>query len=74
MIPYKHEPFTDFSIEANATAYKKALQQVEAALGKAYPLVISGERITTEGKITSYNVAKKTEVIGLVAKANKELT
>ncbi|KFL43327.1 1-pyrroline-5-carboxylate dehydrogenase [Lysinibacillus sp. BF-4] len=73
MIPYKHEPFTDFSIEANAAAYKKALQQVEAELGKTYPLVINGERITTEGKITSYNPAKKTEVIGHVAKANKEL-
>jgi hypothetical protein len=23
--PYKHEPFTDFSLEANQTAFKKGL-------------------------------------------------
>ena len=73
MIPYKHEPFTDFSQEANYNAYVEALNKVEGYLGQDYPLIIGGERITTEDKIVSYNPAKKTEVIGRVSKASKDL-
>lgn len=73
MISYKHEPFTDFSVEANKQAYLEALEKVEAQLGAEYPLIIGGERITTEDKIVSYNPAKKTEVIGSVSKASKDL-
>lgn len=73
MISYKHEPFTDFTQEANYNAYLEALNKVEGYLGQDYPLIIGGERITTEDKIVSYNPAKKTEVIGRVSKANKEL-
>ena len=72
MIPYKHEPFTDFSTEANRIAYEKALVLVEGDLGKEYPLIIGGERITTEEKIISYNPAIKEQVIGVVSKATKE--
>ena len=72
MIPYKHEPFTDFSTEENRLAYKKALALVEGNLGKEYPLVIGGERITTKEKIISYNPASKEQVIGAVSKATKE--
>ncbi len=73
MINYKHEPFTDFSVEANKQAYLEALAKVESQLGAEYPLIIGGERIRTEDKIVSYNPAKKTEVIGSVSKASKEL-
>ena len=73
MINYKHEPFTDFSVEANKQAYLDALAKVEAQLGADYPLIIGGERITTDEKIISYNPAKKTEVIGSVSKASKVL-
>ena len=73
MINYKHEPFTDFSIEANKQAYLNALAKVESQLGADYPLIIGGKRITTDEKIISYNPAKKTEVIGSVSKASKEL-
>lgn len=73
MINYKHEPFTDFSVEENKQAYLEALKKVESQLGDDYPLIIGGERITTEEKIVSYNPAKKTEVIGSVSKASKDL-
>ncbi|WP_339263270.1 L-glutamate gamma-semialdehyde dehydrogenase [Solibacillus sp. FSL W7-1472] len=72
MINYKHEPFTDFSVEENKQAYLEALKKVESQLGADYPLIIGGERITTEEKIVSYNPAKKTEVIGSVSKASKD--
>ena len=59
MISYKHEPFTDFSLESNYNAYVDALNKVESYLGEDYPLIVGGERITTEEKIVSYNPAKK---------------
>lgn len=73
VVPYKHEPFTDFSLEENRRKMEEALQQVEADLGKDYPLIIDGERIMTDDKITVVNPANKNEVIGRVSKANKEL-
>lgn len=71
--PYRHEPFTDFTIEENKRAMEEALKKVEADLGKEYPLIINGERIFTEDKIVVVNPANREEVIGYVSKANKEL-
>ncbi|MEH7272396.1 L-glutamate gamma-semialdehyde dehydrogenase [Neobacillus vireti] len=71
--PYKHEPFTDFTIEENRQSYLNALKTVESYLGKDYPLVIGGEKISTEDKIVSYNPSNKEEVIGTVSKASRDL-
>jgi len=71
--PYKHEPFTDFSVEKEREGYLQALNTVEGYLGQDYDLVIGGERISTEDKIISINPANKEEIIGRVSKANKEL-
>ncbi|GEN46215.1 L-glutamate gamma-semialdehyde dehydrogenase [Alkalibacillus haloalkaliphilus] len=71
--PYRHEPFTDFTVEENAKELEAALHQVEQELGQDYPLIIGGERIYTDDKITSINPNNKNEVIGTVSKANKEL-
>ncbi|MEH7234542.1 L-glutamate gamma-semialdehyde dehydrogenase [Bacillus sp. JJ1562] len=73
MIPYKHEPFTDFSKEENKQAFEEALQFVESYLGQHYPLVIGTEKVSTVDNIISTNPADKQEVIGKVSKANKEL-
>ncbi|MCY8938437.1 L-glutamate gamma-semialdehyde dehydrogenase [Peribacillus frigoritolerans] len=70
---YKHEPFTDFTLEENKSEFKKALEVVQSELGKNYPLVIGEEFITTNEQIESINPANKEEVIGRVSKANKEL-
>ncbi|USK29358.1 L-glutamate gamma-semialdehyde dehydrogenase [Bacillus sp. CMF21] len=72
MIPYKHEPFTDFTNEENKKAYQEALQKVEGYLGQDYPLYIGAEKVTTDDKIVSYNPADKEEVIGRVSKANRD--
>jgi 1-pyrroline-5-carboxylate dehydrogenase len=73
MIDYKHEAFTDFSKEENKKAIKEGYKVVEAYLGEEYPLIVGGERITTEGKITSYNPANKEQVVGVVSKATKDI-
>ena len=73
MIPYKHEPFTDFSKEENKQAMKDGYKIVDSYLGQDFPLVVGGERITTEDKIVSYNPAKKTQVVGKVSKASRDI-
>jgi 1-pyrroline-5-carboxylate dehydrogenase len=72
-VPYKHEPFTDFTIEKNVREFEIALNQVKKEFGKNYDLIIGNERISTEDKIVSVNPANFSEVVGTVSKANQEL-
>lgn len=70
---FKNEPLTDFNLSENKTAMEEALKQVDKQKGKHYPLIIGGEKIDTEDKITSINPSNGSEVIGTVAKADKAL-
>ena len=70
---FRNEPFTDFSKEENAQAMRAAIEKVKSQLGREYPLVIGGERITTDGKLDSINPANRTQVVGRFNKATKEL-
>jgi 1-pyrroline-5-carboxylate dehydrogenase len=70
---FRNEPFTDFNKEENATAMRASLNKVQSELGKEYPLIIGGERITTESKLDSINPANRTQVVGRFQKATKEL-
>ncbi|MBM7604805.1 1-pyrroline-5-carboxylate dehydrogenase [Metabacillus crassostreae] len=72
VVPYKHEPFTDFKVEENKLEFEKGLMVVQSYLNKDYDLVIGGERISTKDKIVSVNPANKQEVIGTVSKATQE--
>ena len=51
---FRNEPFTDFSKDENAQAMRAALEKVKSELGREYPLVIGGERITTDDKARKY--------------------
>lgn len=73
MQPYKHEPFTDFSMEENKQAFLRGLATVESYLGNDYDLIIGGEKVTTEEKIVSVNPSDLEEIVGRVSKANREL-
>src|SRR5690625_3622744 len=73
VVPYTHEPFTDFTVEENKQKIQNALKQIEADFGKEYPLVIGGERITTDDKIVVVNPSNKEEIIGKVSKSNKDI-
>src|SRR5258705_3281970 len=70
---FRNEPFVDFSKEENAQAMRAALAKVKSELGREYPLVIGGERITTDAKLDSINPANRTQVVGRFQKATKEL-
>lgn len=73
MTSYQHEALTDFTIESNKQAFEAALKKVREDIGGHYPLIIGGERITTEKHIVSVNPANKEEVIGIVSKADRAL-
>jgi 1-pyrroline-5-carboxylate dehydrogenase len=70
---FRNEPFTDFTKEENAQAMREAIEKVKSELGREYPLVIGGERITTESKLDSINPANRSQVVGRFNKATKEL-
>ncbi|MFB5268087.1 L-glutamate gamma-semialdehyde dehydrogenase [Paenibacillus enshidis] len=73
MVPYRPEPFTDFSNETNRKAIEAALDKVQAELGQEYPLIIGGKRVKTDASFNSINPSRKAEVIGRVSKADAEL-
>src|SRR5699024_3860435 len=72
MIPYKHEPFTDFSLDENKEALNKGFETIKKDFGSDYPLIINGERILTDKKLESYKPAKKSEVIGNMSQAGEK--
>ena len=71
--PFKNEPFLDFTDETNATAMHAAVAKTEAELGREYPLVINGEKITTGDLLNSYNPSQFNQVVGRVHRATQEL-
>lgn len=67
---FRNESFVNFKDERNNAEYDRVLEQTEAGLGKAYPLIIGGERIMTETKAASINPANKAQVVGIVSQAD----
>ena len=65
---FRNEPLTDFSIEGNAAAMRAAIAKVKSELGREYPLVIAGERISTGDTLKSINPANRSEVVGSSAR------
>ena len=70
---FTNEPFTDFSLPENKSAFETALARVNGDLGREYPIVIAGERITLPEKIRSFNPAHKDQVLGSFQAGTAEL-
>lgn len=73
LVQFRNEPFTDFTQEDNRQAMLQSLERVGQQLGRTYPLVINGERITTEKLGTSINPGNVDQVIGLMSQADEAL-
>jgi 1-pyrroline-5-carboxylate dehydrogenase len=71
--PFKNEPLTDFSREDNRKAMEAAIEKVRGEIGREYPLVIGGERITGLKTFNTINPSIKTQVLGQFQKASKDL-
>src|SRR3989441_12071223 len=70
--PFKNEPLTNFTKEENRRAQAEAMQQVKSELGRAYPLIIGGKKLTNEATFASVNPSQPDQVIGYFAKATVE--
>jgi len=68
-----NEPYSDFTVEENAAAYRQAIEEVRGEFGRHYPLIIGGLAVDTEDRIESLNPAKPSEIVGTVASATPEL-
>lgn len=65
---FKNEKYTDFS---KADARRKqilAIENLEANLGKEYPIIIGGEKIYTENKLKSINPSNPSQIVGVFQK------
>lgn len=69
---FQNEPFTNFQEESNVIAMQQALSLVQSQFNNVYPLIIGGERITTEASIISRNPANHEQIIGRVSSASPE--
>ena len=69
---FKNAVEVDFSLEENRAKMEEAFRLVEEEKGKVYPLIIGGERIETEKKITSISPSTK-EVLGYACSCTREL-
>jgi 1-pyrroline-5-carboxylate dehydrogenase len=73
MLPeFKNEPLTDFNRPENRSAMEKAISTVRAEIGKEYPIVIGGKRISTGRTFESINPSNKSEVLARFTKGGRE--
>jgi 1-pyrroline-5-carboxylate dehydrogenase len=71
LLPYKNEPYLDWSDESNQKAMRAALKEVGGSLGKSYPLIIGGKPVETDGEIPSVNPSNPSQVVGRVGRATE---
>ena len=72
LMPYRPEPYVDFSQPQPREKMLAALEDVRAKLGRSYPLRIGPERIDTEKHIDSLMPAHYETVVGHVSKASRD--
>jgi len=72
LMPYSPEPYVNFNDEMPRRKMLEALKQVEAQLGRHYPLRIAGQKIDGNDRITSINPARTEQVVGTVGKATSD--
>jgi len=69
---FRNEPFTDFSLPGNSAAITAAIEKVRRELGREYPVLINGEKISLHHKFNSYDPAEKTRVVGIFSEGDKD--
>jgi 1-pyrroline-5-carboxylate dehydrogenase len=68
--PFRNEPIRDFSDPADRRSLEAAIARAREGLGRRYPLVIGGRKLTGSGTIASINPARPSEVVGVVDEAS----
>lgn len=67
--PFVNEPYADFSKAENRAAMQAAMEKVRGELGRGYPLLLAGERISTGSLLKSVNPSHPDQVVGAHQKA-----
>src|ERR1700693_211433 len=70
--PFKNAAMLDFSNEENRRAQAEALEQVKSELGRTYPLIIGGKKITSKQTFASVNPSQPDQIIGHFVQATVE--
>ena len=69
---FRNEPLTDFSKPEPKAAMEAAIEKVRGEIGREYPLVIGGERISGLKTWSSTNPAHKDQVLATFQKGTRE--
>jgi 1-pyrroline-5-carboxylate dehydrogenase len=69
---FRNEPLIDFRQAEMRARMEEALALVRASFGRTYPLIVGGERLTSDQEIVSVDPALPSRVVGRVAKARPE--
>lgn len=69
---FRNEPFTDFSKPENAQAMRDALAKVRSELGREYPIIINGERISLGDKFESISPSNHSQVVGVFSEGDSD--
>ncbi|MDZ7799232.1 MAG: L-glutamate gamma-semialdehyde dehydrogenase [Trueperaceae bacterium] len=70
--PYAPEPYSDFDHPQIEDGFKAELASVRSRLGTDWPLVIGGERLTTDRWLESYDPCVATRLVGRAAAAGAD--
>jgi len=69
--PFVNEPLSNFADPAVATKMQQAIDLVRSELGREYPLVIDGKKVTTGSVIESLDPSNPDQVVGRVAEGHQ---
>ncbi len=71
-IPFKNAPLTDFTLAENCQSQMQALEQVRSELGRTFPLISGGKKITSDDTFASINPSRPEQVVGYFSRATVE--
>ena len=70
---FRNEPLVDFSKSLLRKKQASAIAVLRETLGREYPIVIGGERITAPQKFSSFNPSRSAEVVGVFQKGDADI-
>ena len=69
---FKNEPFIDWSKPENRKNQQQAIDAVTKRLGREYPNIIGGKKVTNEKKFTSLNPSNPDQIVGTFQQGTPE--
>src|SRR5215472_5245151 len=67
---FVNTPLLDYSNPDVARRQREAIESVRGKLGRTYPLIIGGERVSSDATFNSINPAEPDQVVGVFPRAS----